>query len=199
MLGLPTSTKIKKQLSKNAIYAKFQMSNQAKSKFDEDVSRVTIIHEISSYSTNIPSGKEVVSFFVMLVNLKRKDFDEKNIMTLSKLVTQNMLFILEHEGKSKLATYRSKQLIQTEWKETEQHQISLQGLDLDKVWENIIIDIGEIEIEQGNSLDEQITADEQKAKFEKEIARLEKLARAEKQPKKKFELVKEIKSLQDKI
>ena len=44
-------------------------------------------------------------------------------------------------------------------------------------------------------MDEQIVADEQKLKLEKEIARLEKQARNEKQPKKKFELVQMIKKL----
>lgn len=47
-------------------------------------------------------------------------------------------------------------------------------------------------MEQGHSLDEQIALDEKRAKIQKEIDRLEKLARAEKQPKKKFELVQEI-------
>lgn len=46
-----------------------------------------------------------------------------------------------------------------------------------------------------NTLDEQIAADERRQKIEKEIAKLEKQARAEKQPKKKFELVQRIKSL----
>ena len=70
--------------------------------------------------------------------------------------------------------------------------IELKGLDLDAVWENIIIQIGGITIEQGRTLDEQISIDEQRAKLQKEIDRLEKLARAEKQPKKKFELYQEI-------
>jgi hypothetical protein len=68
---------------------------------------------------------------------------------------------------------------------------------LDTVWENLITQVGGIEIEQGHSLDEQIAADEQKAKLEKEIARLERQARNEKQPKKKFELVQEIKRLKN--
>ena len=59
----------------------------------------------------------------------------------------------------------------------------------------MIIQIGDIHIENDNSLDEQIICDEKRAKLEKEIARLEKLARAEKQPKKKFELVQQIKKL----
>ena len=68
-------------------------------------------------------------------------------------------------------------------------------MNLDKVWENIVVDIGGVSIADGNTLDEQIAADERRQKIEKEIAKLEKQARAEKQPKKKFELVQQIKKL----
>ena len=44
-------------------------------------------------------------------------------------------------------------------------------------------------------MDEQIAADEQKEKTEREIARLERMARNEKQPKKKFELATQINKL----
>lgn len=47
-----------------------------------------------------------------------------------------------------------------------------------------------------NSLGEQIADKERREKLEKEIVKLEKLARAEKQPKKKFEMVQEIKKKQ---
>lgn len=46
-----------------------------------------------------------------------------------------------------------------------------------------MVDIGEVSIADGNTLDEQIAADERQQKIEKEIAKLEKQARAEKQPK----------------
>ena len=45
------------------------------------------------------------------------------------------------------------------------------------------------------SVDENIELHEKQAKLQREIARLEKQARAEKQPKKKFELVQKIKKL----
>lgn len=54
---------------------------------------------------------------------------------------------------------------------------------------NIVFSVGNLSIEQGKSLDEQIVIDEKRKKIEKEIARLEKQARAEKQPKKKHEIV----------
>ena len=63
---------------------------------------------------------------------------------------------------------------------------------MDAVWENVIFQVGNIQPQTGNTLDQQIAIDEQRAKLEKEIARLEKLAWAEKQPKKKFELVQKI-------
>ena len=60
------------------------------------------------------------------------------------------------------------------------------------MWENVVIEIGGIQMQSGNTLEQQIALDEQRAKLEKEITRLEKLARTEKQPKKKFELVQKI-------
>ena len=106
--------------------------------------------------------------------------------------------VLEYENESRVAIYHGK-LIQTEWKPTEAFSYALQGLDLDSVWNNLIIQIGNIQMDEGNSIDEQIAVDEQRAKLLKEIDRLEKLARAEKQPKKKFELVQQINQLRKEL
>ena len=198
MLGLPKVTELNKQLPKNAIYAKFQMNTAAKERIDRDISRIYIVNEISASKVNLKDGTEVKSFFVISVLLKRKDFDEKNIITISKLIPQNMVMVLEYEGEAKLATYRNK-LLQTMWVPKERLSIELKGLDLDAVWENIVIQIGGLTVEQGRTLDEQISIDEQKAKLLKEIDRLEKLARAEKQPKKKFELVQQVNKLKQQM
>lgn len=194
MLGLPKATELSKQLPKNAIYAKFRMNTAEKAKIDADISRITIVNEVSAEKVHIAAGEQVKSFFVLLVALKKKDFDDKTIITISKLIPQNMLLVLECGDEAKLATYHTK-LMQTEWKRKEALSVELKGLNLDSVWENIIMQIGGITIDQGNTLDEQIAADEYRQKIEKEIAKLEKQARAEKQPKKKFELVQRVKAL----
>lgn len=192
MLGLPKNTELNRQLPKKAIYAKFQMNTAAKDKIDRDIARISIVNEVSPSRINIAAGETVKSFYVLLVTLKKRDFDEKNIITVSKLIPQNMLIILEYDGQARIAVYHSK-LMLTEWQKTESLSIELKGLDLDTVWENIIVQIGQIQIENGNTLDEQIAIDENRKKLQKEIARLEKLARAERQPKKKFKLVQRIK------
>ena len=198
MLGLPKSTEMNKQLPKKAIYAKFQMNTAAKDKVDADISRIVIVNEISPSRINIPAGEEVGSFFVLLVALKKKNFDEKTIAALSKLIPQNILFVLEFEGQSKLAVYRTK-LMQTDWKPTESCTLELRGLTLDKVWENIIRSLELGVWNEELSLDENLALHERQAKLEKEIAKLEKQARAEKQPKKKFELVQRVRALQKQL
>ena len=194
MISFPKSTELKKQLPKNAIYSKFNMNTAAKEKFDADISKMYIVNEISIATTAIAKGEYIESFFVLLVQLKQQEFNENNLALISKLISQNMLFILQYEDKAKLALYHTK-LMQTDWRKNDDLSIELKGLNLDKVWENIIVQVGGIHIEQGNSLDEQIEIDEKRQKLQKQIERLEKQARAEKQPKKKFELVGHIREL----
>ena len=192
MLGLPKTTEMSKQLPKKAIYTKFQMNTAAKAKIDADISRITIVNEIAPNKVNIPAGEDVKSFFVLLVSLKRKEYDEKTIATLSKLIPQNILFVLEYEDESRLAIYHIK-VMQTEWKPTENQRIELQGLNLDTVWENIVKSLECGVWNEELSLDENIALHNKQEQLKKQIEKLEKQARAEKQPKKKFELVQKIK------
>lgn len=198
MLGLPQNTEIHKQLPKTAVYAKFHMNTAEKNKIDADISKITIVNEINPDKTNIPAGDEVKSFFVMLVTLKRKAFSEQSIIMLSKLIPQNMLFILEYENQSCLAVYHKK-LMQGKWKTTAEQHIELRGINLDKAWENIITAIGGFTVENDRTLDEQMLHNEKCQKLQKEIDKTEKKARAERQPKKKLELARQVKALKDEL
>ena len=198
MLGLPQKTELSKQLPKKAIYAKFLMNTAQKDRFDADISKITIVNEVSENTMIIPVGETVKSFYVLLISLKTRDYDERNIISLSKLIPQNMLMVLEFEDKCRLAVYRTK-LLQSAWKKTADCTVQLNGTNLDAVWENIVTQVGDITVEEGNSLNEQIAVNDERAKLEKEIAKFEKLARAEKQPKKKFELAKQVKILKQNL
>lgn len=194
MFGLPQTTELSRQLPKNSIFDKFKMNTADRAKFDADIRRLAIVSEISPSTTNIAAGETVSVFFVILVSLRTEDYDKKNIMLLSKLIDQNMLFVLEYEGKAQLAVFHTK-LIQSERIPLDELTITLSGLDLDAVWENIIIRIGGVQIEQGNTLDEQIALDEERAELRRKINQLERQARNEKQPRKKFGLAQEINRL----
>ena len=170
------------------------MNAAEKAKIDADISRIVIVNEVSAAKLNLTAGESAQAFFVLQVTLKRREFSEKTLITLSRLIPQNMVLLLEYDGQAKMAVYHTK-LMQTPWCDPADLTLAIKGLTMDAVWENVIVQVGNIRLQTGNTLDQQIAIDEQRAKLKKEIARLEKLAWAEKQPKKKFELVQKINSL----
>ena len=197
MYGLPQTTEIRKQLPKKAIYAKFELKPAQRDGFDADVSRIDIVAVVSP--TTVPAvaaGESIKEFYVLAVQLKRKEYEEKNIAMLSKLIPQNILFALQYEDETQLAVYHTK-LIRSDWKKADDTMICLTGLNLDTVWENIIKAIGEIQVQEGKTLTEQIQDDEQRAKTLKLIAELEKKMAKETQPRKKRELFEQIKRLKN--
>ncbi len=189
MLNLPQATDIYKPLPKVQIYRKFQFTNAQQSKFDSDISRIDIVNEVSTRTIpSILEGKKVKGFYVLSVMLKTKNYEPKNIEKIAKLIPQNLVFALQFEEEVQLAVFYEK-LFVSEWKKRQDAVLALNGLDFDKVRENIIKKIAGGEWNNSLSLEENIEIKEKKEKLQKEIDRLEKLARKEVQPKKKFELV----------
>lgn len=199
MYGLPHTTEIRKQLPKKAIYAKFELKPTQRDGFDADVSRIDIVAVVSP--TTVPAiaaGENIKEFYVLAVQLKNKDYDEKNIAMLSKLIPQNILFALQYEDEIQLAVYHTK-LIRSNWKSTADTEIRLFGLNLDTIWENVIKDIGEIQVQDGKTLAEQIADDERLAKLKKQIDELEQKCRTEKQPRKRLELYEKLTKLKKQL
>ena len=199
MYGLPQTTDARKQLPKKAIYAKFELKPAQRDGFDADVSRIDIVAVISP--TTVPafaSGENIKEFYVLDVQLKKKDYDEKNIAMLLKLIPQNILFSLQYEDETQLAVYHTK-LIKSNWKSTADIEIRLSGLNLDTVWENIIKDIGEIHVREGKTLTEQIQEDERLRVLKRQIDELERKCRTEKQPRKRLELYNRLQELKKNI
>ena len=135
---------------------------------------------------------------MLAVQLKRKNYDSKNIALLTKLIPQNMILALHYENKVQFAIYHTK-LISSNWQTSEDAKLSLSGLNLDSVWENIVKSIGDIEIEEGNTLTEQIASDDTKQKILSQISVLERKMANEKQPKRKREYFEQIKKLKSQI
>ena len=200
MLGLPQKTEIHKMIPKKKVYEVLQdkISPERKKSFDSDISRMTLVNELSEVSLNLAGGEKISSIFVILINLREKDYDPKNFSFLSHLFGQNVLMVLEFEGKYRLAIYETR-LLCGDWEEEESLKVSLSGLDLDKVWENLVLQVSGVRPKEGQGLDESLKEDERKKKLEKKIAQLDKKARAEKQPRSKYEYFKEMEELKKEL
>lgn len=198
MLGLSRRTEVNKRINKTVIYEKFQLDPKQKEAFDADVSFIYIANEISEYSVGVAPGDDTFSIHILRVIMKSKNYNDSSIIRLFKLIGNKVILALEYEDEVQIAAFHIK-LFKTEWQPIDEATISLNGLNLDSIYVNLITQIGGFEIEEGHILDEQIASDEQKAKLEREITRLERMARNEKQPKKKFELVSQVKKLKKQL
>lgn len=195
MYSLPISTEVKKQLPKKAIYAKFDLRSSQRESFDADIARIDIVAVISPATIpELAAGEDVRECYVLAVQMKHREYDYKNIVLLTKLIPQKMVFALQFGEQTQFAVYHTK-LITSAWQPTGNAMLPVSGLNLDAVWENMIKCIGQIEVGYGNTLAEQIAADEQRAKLLTQISMLEKKMAREKQPRRKREYFEEIKKL----
>ncbi len=195
MFGLPKSTEINKPLPKKAIFDRFKPKPDDRRLFDEQISRMAIVAEISPQTVSVAASGDVSAVFVILVMLKVPECDKKNIALLSKFIDQRMVFALQYRGSMRFAVYRSERVLMSISKPIDEWKLSLSGLDLGAVWENIIAEIGGIDLAGGKDLDETIVANERRDKLTRQIAALEQKAMNEQQPRRKWEDVEEVKRL----
>ncbi len=194
MFNLPQTTEIRKNIYKKAMYQKFpkELSGNKKEVFDKEIKKITVINEISNQSVNIKGTEDVSAIFIVLIELRIKDFSFSNISYVSRLFGQKILIVLNFDKEYRLAIYETKLLL-GEWKKEEEIHLSLNGLDLSSVWNNLVTQVAKITIEEGKSLIEQIDIEDRKEKLKLLIEITEKKARREQQAKKKFEFYQKIK------
>lgn len=199
MFGLPKTTEINKQLPKKAIFEKFKPSASDRKLFDEQINRLSIITEISPQTVSIAADEEVEAIYIILVHMKTADCDKKNIILLSKLIDQNMLFALQYEDTVRFAVHRANRVLMSDNRPISEWRFKLKGLNLKATWDALIADVAGIVPIDGKDLDEIIIQNELKEKLKKRIALLEKKAMNERQPRRKWDLAEEIKQLKEQL
>ena len=207
MLSLPKSTEFNKRIPKQKFYDNLDISPTLKKAFIQQIQAVYWRNKLAPATMNISAGKQVTELEVFEIVLTSQEVNEAVLRQIDREIPYHILFILTFGNKSRFAvsytepTESGKNAFQVgryfwgSWVECDKLSVQLNGLDLDTVLENMIREIGNIHVTEGNSLGQQIEVNAQREKLEKEIERLERLARKEVQPRKKYELVKRIKEL----
>ena len=197
MYNLPPQCAINKPLYKKAVFEKFNLKAAERDRFDTDISRMTLVARVSTATVPaLTKGKEIEGFYVLQVALKRKDYDNKNILMLQKLIQQKMVFALQYEDLTQFCIFHTR-LQQSAWMPTDEVTITLHGLTFDDVWNNIVATIGGLDSQAVETIEEQIIQREQREKLLRQIESLEKQCRTEKQTRKKYELHQQIIKLKE--
>lgn len=211
MLGFPQTTEFNKRIPKQKFYENMEVSPALKRVFVEQIKLIHWRNKLAASTMNIAPGETVTEIEVIEIKLASPQLNEAVLRQIDKEIPYHILFILSFDGKVQAWTgykeateggnkaFKVNKYYHTEWIPEYELNLKIEGLNMDAVWENLIIQVGGVEVGQGKSLDEQIQIDDQKAKLQKEIEKLEKQAQNEKQPNKKFQLAQQAKTLKNKL
>jgi hypothetical protein len=213
MLNLPQSTYYGKKIPKEKFYAKLDISSAMKRCFVEEIDSIVWQNKLAASTLNVSAGTNVIEIDVLEVSLKKKEctysvfeFLDKNLpnhtVFLITFANEGQLFInykepLENRvGKHKItATYK------TNWEPVSQIQLTVDGLNLDKVYESFVAQIAEnkLAIEPHTDIKKAIIEAQDKEKLVKQIALLESKIKKEKQFNIQIKHSKELKTLKKKL
>lgn len=211
MALFPASTEYNKRIPKQKFYENLTLTPQVKRGFVEGIKLIYWRNKLAEDTVHIPKGEQVTEIEVFEIRLSGPTLDEAVLRQIDKEIPYHILFLLSFEGRVQawigykeasagVSSFKVSRYYHTDWMEEADLPLRLEGLTLDAVYENLVRQIAgsSLEPETENpelSLGETIALTEKLEKLQKEIARLEKLARAEKQPKKKYELAQQISRL----
>ena len=210
MIGLPSTTEFNKKIPKQRFYENLSITPALKRVFVEQIQSIVWANKIAPATISVEAGEKVSEIEVFRITLNSDNIDEAALRQMDKQIPYHILFVLEFGSKFRLCighketstgenAFKVNNYYYSPWRDEQEISIAVEGLNMDAVYESLVRQIGGITVEDGNTLDEQIAANEQREKLMKEIAALEKKARAEKQPRKKFELVQKINELKKMI
>ena len=198
MIGLPESTQFNIKIPKRTLYENIKVSTALKRVFVEQIQSIVWSNKISVDTLSVKQGKCVEEIQVIELHLYKKELDYSVLNLIKNGIPYRIVFVLTCDRECMLVAYHGKMFC-TEWMPVEKSILSLNGSNLDDIWDGFVQQIGNITISDGRTLDEQIEENERVAKLKKEIEKLERMAKKEVQPKRKFELHQEILRLKNEL
>ena len=215
MLDLPKSTEFNKRIPKQKFYEKIDVSPALKRVFVEQIKIIYWRNKLAATTLNLAPGISVDEIEIIEIKLSSQELDVAVLRQIDKEIPYHILFVLECEGKyravigykeksiSGKSTFKVDRYPFTGWMEESELPVRIEGLTMDAVYENFVRQIAGPDLGQAataeTTLKDSIEIQKQREQLQKQIAILEAKIRNEKQPKKKFELVQELRTLQDKL
>ena len=212
MFGLPASTECNRRIPKQKFYEKSELSPTLKKAFSAQIASIHWRNKIAPEVLNLAAGKEVQELEVFELRLNDGQIDEAVLRLIDRAIPYHILFVLVWEDRMRLAVayketsdakstgVRVERYYYTDWMPERDVVLRLEGLSMDAVYENLVRRIaGDALDGQSASLKESVAEQGRRERIKKQIAALEAKIRREKQPKRKFELVQQLRGLQDMI
>lgn len=213
MLAFPKSTEYGRRIPKNKFYEHLPVTQEIKRLFIDQIAGIIWRNKLSPETLNAEAGKRVREIEVIAIQLNQQDIDRRVLQLIDKGIPYHLLFQLEHGGKIQLRigfkeqsttgadSFKVLQYYQTEWSAPEDITVALTGLNMDALYDSLIVQIAGSALDTGQAPDLKMAIDRQAAmdKLKKQIAALENRRNNEKQLNRQMEINEQIKALKRKL
>lgn len=211
MIQLPESTYIIKKIPKERFYSNLTLNAAVKRAFVDEVEQIIWRNMLSATTLNVAKGEKVNQIDLIQINLKRQEISVALLEVIEKAIPRHLVFLLCYndifqlyvnfkeeyqKGKFKIiGTYK------TDWLSEQDLNLSIKGLDLDQIYENLVFLIAGSKIEKTEGLNLKVSVKQAQEieKLKKIIAELETKLRNEKQFNLQLKISNEIKELKRKL
>lgn len=215
MLGLPKTTKFNKQFPKQKFYGKLNVTPTLKRVFIDQIKVIYWRNKIATTTVNLAAGETVTEIEVFEIKLSAPQLDVAVLKQIDKEIPYHILFLLEYEGKYQAWTAYKEAAVtgsnafkvgtyyHTDWLPEGELPLKVDGLNIDKVYENFVRQIAgdalRSEAGKNESLKESVERDNRKQELERQVAALQTKVRKEKQLNKQMQLNAELKKLKKEL
>ena len=213
MLGLSKSTEFNKRIPKQKFYENLSVTPAMKRVFIDQIKVIYWRNKIAATTMNLAAGDTVTEVEVFEVKLATPQLDISVLRQIDKEIPYHIVFLLEYDGKYQAWTayketatsgnnaFKVGTYYHTEWLSESDLPLKVDGLSIDKVYENFVRQIAgdALQTDNNESLKESVERDDKRQKLEKKIAALRTKVRKEKQLNKQVQLNAEIKKLKKEL
>lgn len=213
MLKFPESTYFNKRIPKQKFYSKLNVSSKLEKSFVKEIDTIIWKYKLSEETLNIDAGTNVKEIEIIEITLKEKSINQNVIEFIDREIPYHIVFIFRYqdrgqiclsykeenkikEGKFKVDTY-----YKTDWREYDKLILEIEGLDLDKVYENFLIQVseGNLNTDDGIVIKEAVEKSKKQEKLRAYINRLENKIKNEKQFNQQIKLMGEIRKAKEEL
>lgn len=212
MLGLPQSTEFNKRIPKQKFYENIEITPALKRAFVEQIKAVYWRNKIAPATVNVAQGEKVTEVEVFEIKLAEPMQPEAVLRQIDRSIPYHIVFLLEYEGRYQAWTaykeapagvnaFKVHSYYHTDWLSEDALPLKLEGLNIDKVYENFVRQIGGRALAPNGeeTLQQSIERDARRQQLQKQIAALQAKMRKEKQFNKQVELNAKVKKLRKEL
>ena len=215
MIGLPKSTEFNRRIPKQKFYENISVSPTLKRVFIDQIKGIYWRNKVATTTMNLAAGDTVTELEVFEIKLNGQQLDESVLRQIDKEIPYHILFLLEYDGKYQAWTaykeaaasgsnaFKVGTYYHTDWLPETELPLKVEGLSVDKVYENFVRQIAgdALRSEEGKteSLKESVERDNRRQELEKQVAALQTKVRKERQLNKQVQLNAELKKLKNEL